>query len=289
MAMTRADKLVAKTLVCVILLSAAVAWLTSCSPASNDIQTPPEPTTVTLTFSPYRMEAMTRAATSIADVVTRLDVWLLCDGSEAAAVHQSASDAGFGSIAVTLDRTQTYTLCAVAHRATAAATLSDGVIAWPDDKVTQTLYYQTTFSPADGTSLSCEMHRIVGVFRLEIADDIPDGLASLRFSIPQTATRYSLTDGNTHLVDRTQTVSYGGTSANFNLYLLSTADDATLFDITVAALASDGSEIQTRRFASVPIRNGYKTTFRGEFFTNTATTAAFTVEQDWQEYDVTTF
>lgn len=273
-------------------MAAAVMMTTACQTDAGECETPqsqPQPTQVTLTFSPYRMEAMTRAATSIADVVTRLDVWIIQGGQEVAAVHQSASDAGFGQISVTLDRTQTYTLCAVAHRATAAATLSDGVIAWPDDKVTQTLYYQTTFSPADGTSLSCEMHRIVGQFRLEIADDIPDGLASLRFSIPQTATRYSLTDGNTHVVDRTQTVSYGGTSANFNLYLLSTADDATLFDITVAALASDGSEIQTRRFASVPIRNGYKTTYRGEFFTNRNTSAAFTMEQDWQEYDVTTF
>lgn len=45
-----------------------------------------------MTFSPYRMEAMTRAATSIADVVTRLDVWLLCDGSEAAADTATRAD-----------------------------------------------------------------------------------------------------------------------------------------------------------------------------------------------------
>ena len=42
--------------------------------SDNDEQRVMEPTEVTLTFSPYTMEAMTRTATSIASIVTHLDV-----------------------------------------------------------------------------------------------------------------------------------------------------------------------------------------------------------------------
>ena len=83
------------------LLLSAIIMLTSCSsdngeepsvfsgsPAENE-------TEVTLTFSPYQMETMarasvpvafptgtTRAATSIASIVTHLDVWIYENGAE---------------------------------------------------------------------------------------------------------------------------------------------------------------------------------------------------------------
>ena len=115
---------------------------------------------------------MTRAAVSIADVVTKLDVWIYESGSEVTAIHQAGFGCWLRFMTVTLDKTKTYTLYAVGHKGGRGGDGSDGVISFTDDKVTH-MFYSTTFSPATTTSLSCLMNRIVADFRLEITDDIP--------------------------------------------------------------------------------------------------------------------
>ena len=240
---------------------------------------------VVLTFSPYEMAAMTRAATSIATVVTHLDVWLV-SGGDVIALQQTKDDADFGTLSVTLDKTKTYTLYAVGHRAE-GATLSDGVISFTDDKVTHSMWYTTTFSPATTTSLSCLMTRIVADFRLEITDDIPAECKSFRFTVNGIFDRWNVTTGGTHSLDRVSTISYGGTSAIFNVYAIVT-DAQTTHDITVEALNADEAVIQTRTFADVPLRNGYKTNYRGTFFIDTPMTMSFTVN-DWNEYETVDF
>ena len=243
-------------------------------------------TEVVLTFSPYEQTAMTRAATSVATVVTRLDVWLI-NGDDVIALQQTSSDAGFGTITATLDKTKTYTLYAVGHKCAEAATLSDGVVSFPDDKVTHSLWYTTTFSPATTTSLSCLMTRIVADFRLEITDDIPAECKSLRFTIASVFDRWNVTTGATHGIDRVSTINYGGTSAIFNVYAIVT-DAQTLHTITVEALDENDQEVQTRVFENVPLRNGYKTNYRGTFFIDTPMSMTFTVN-DWNEFDVVDF
>ena len=242
-------------------------------------------TEVTLTFSPYTMEAMTRTATSIASVVTHLDVWLV-EGSNTTAIHQTSSDAGFGTITATLDKTKTYTLYAIGHKAD-GATLSDGVIAFTDDKVTHSMFYSTTFSPATTTSLSCLMNRIVADFRLEITDDIPTSAVKFRFTIASVFDRWNVSTGGTHQLDRVSTINYGGTSAIFNVYVIVT-DASTTHDIIVEALDENDDVVQSRTFADVPLRNGYKTNYRGTFFIDSSVSASFTVD-DWNEYDIVDF
>ena len=273
---------------CVIALLAAMC-LTACEKSSEEcVANGPavdNQADVVLTFSPYEMAAMTRAATSIATVVTHLDVWLV-SGGDVIALQQTKDDADFGTLSVTLDKTKTYTLYAVGHRAE-GATLSDGVISFTDDKVTHSMWYTTTFSPATTTSLSCLMTRIVADFRLEITDDIPAECKSFRFTVNGIFDRWNVTTGGTHSLDRVSTISYGGTSAIFNVYAIVT-DAQTTHDITVEALNADEAVIQTRTFADVPLRNGYKTNYRGTFFIDTPMTMSFTVN-DWNEYETVDF
>ena len=275
---------------------AACVMMTACSSESEDEMVNGQSSMVNdkaevvLTFSPYEMTAMTRAATSVSEAVTRLDVWLYESGAEVTAVHQSSSDDGFGSISVTLDKTKTYTLYAVGHRSGGAATLEDGVITFPDDKVTHSMYYSTTFSPSTTTELSCEMTRIVAQFRFEITDDIPAACKKLQFTISDVFDRWNVSTGGTHQLNRTSTVNYGGTSPIFNVYAIVT-DAETLHTVTVTALdASDQaiSSQSSRTFTDVPLRNGYKTTYRGTFFIDTPVTSGFTVD-DWNEYDAVDF
>ena len=242
---------------------------------------------VTITFSPYDVSPITRTATSIADVVNHLDVWIYESGTEVEDIHQTSADAAFGSISVTLDKTKTYTIYSVAHKCTTDATLADGVIAFPDDKVTHSMFYTTTFTPATTTSLSCLMNRIVADFRMEITDDIPAECESLLVAISGVYDRWSVTTGGTHSLDRVSTIAYNGTSSVFNVYAITT-DAQTLHTVTVDALDENDDVLQSRTFSAVPLRNGYRTNYRGTFFIDTPMTMTFTVD-DWNEYDVVNF
>ena len=284
---------------CVIALLAAMV-LTACEKSSEEnvangsaVDNQAE---VTLTFSPYdmspmgsgadsRQKAPRRAAVSVADVVTHLDVWIT-DGTTTTDLHQTSADADFGSLSVTLNKTKTYTLYAVGHRAE-GATLSDGVISFTDDKVTHSMFYTTTFSPATTTSLSCLMNRIVADFRLEITDDFPDAVKKLRFTISDVYDRWNVSTGATHQLNRVSTINCNGTSAIFNVYAIVT-DAQTTHDILVEALDENDDVVQSRTFADVPLRNDYKTNYRGTFFIDTPVTSGFTVD-DWNEYDTVEF
>ena len=272
-----------------MLMAAAVVAACSNSDYSEYSDNSDHAQEVVLTFSPYQQEAITRSAVSIADVVNHLDVWLYESGSEVTAIHQTTSDASFGSVSVTLDKTKTYTLYAVAHKAD-GATLADGVISFTDDKVTHAMFYTTTFSPATTTSLSCLMNRIVADFRLDITDDVPDACKKLRFTISNVFDRWNVSTGGTHQLDRVSTINYNGTSSIFNIYAIVT-DAQTLHTVTVEALDNDGNALvpdQVKVFENVPLRNGYKTTYRGAFFTEENMTMTFTVD-DWNEFDTVNF
>ena len=250
-----------------------------------------EPVSVSVTFSPYEvmpmtcgsgdshaglpLDAVTRAA--VADYASRLDAWVYCDGKEVQAVHQTSGDADFATLSLTLDRRKTYTLYAVAHKGADVATLADGVVSFPDDKVTHSFFYSETFCPGEKTSLSCLMSRIVGQFRLEITDAIPSEVVSFRFSVPQSATRYAVAGYGTNMVDRVSTIAWNGASRVFSIFIMGGDDEATLCKVGVDALDEGGGVVQSRTFSDVPIRNGYRTNYRGAFFVDGAVSAGFSV------------
>lgn len=261
----------------------AVLCCVACS--KNDVPGE-EPTEVVLTFCPYEVEPMTRA--TVSDFATRLDVWLYEGGDELQAIHQQGTDEEFGSLAVTLNKNHTYTVYAVAHKGADVATLTGGIVSFPDDKTTHSFFYSETFTPATKSQLSCIMHRIVGQFRLEITDDAPSSFKGLRIEIPQVPCRYNVVNGACNPADRSTTLSWAGSASSFSFFLLAADDAPTLYDITVTALDSDGNPIQQRTFEDVGIQNDYRTTYRGAFFTDAALTATFSA-QNIQDFDTVNF
>ena len=269
-----------------LLLSATLAACSSQDGEDNVFNE--KNTEVTLTFSPYTMEPLTRAATSIASLVSRLDVWL-DDGTEVTALHQSSSDEGFGTVSITLNKTKTYTLTAVAHKAAGEATLTDGIVAFPDEKVTHAMVYRTTFSPATTTSINAEMQRIVGQLRFEIADEVPASVYTMKFDFGNSFTRWNVATATaTNATERISQFSNfsranDGTAA-FTFYLMPTnLTDTDEMDITVTAFAQNGSTIKSRTFQTVPIKAGYKTTYHGQFFTDQPVNSNFLVD-DWASF-----
>ena len=257
---------------------------------------------VRMTFTPYEMEPMTRANSAsgltrtdgvtraaVADYATRLDVWIYDGDTEVQAVHQQSTDEGFASLSVRLEKAKTYTVYACAHKAVGAATLSNGVVSWPDDKVTHSFFYSQTFSPATTTTLSCLMERIVGNFRLEITDAVPEGVARMTVDIGVSPTRWNVGGFGENAVSRMSSFTPAvGSSSILSVFIIADGDEAELHDITVTAYDGEDAVVQQRVFEDVPIRAGYRSTYRGEFFTEAIFSMSFTVS-DWMDYETVDF
>lgn len=276
-----------------LLIVAALALLAACSSDNGEEPVINETETVTISFPQFQqtIEPMTRTNTDVSTLVTHIDVWLT-DGTTTTDIHQVSTDANFGTVSVELTRNKTYTMYAVAHKAD-GATLSDGIINFTNDKVTHAMYYTTTFTPATTSTLSCEMSRIVGMFRLETTDAVPDDVAKMQFIIPQTFTRWNVNGTGANKVDRTSEITVSSTNqdgtATFVLYVIG-SDDQELYDITVKALDADGNVVENgqRTFTDIPIRNNYKTILSGAFFAPGSLSTTFTVT-DWETFAVVNF
>jgi len=282
------------------------AMVIGCSSENDEQRVVYEPAEVTLTFSPWVMEpdgnadaigrketkqTTTRAVASIAGVVSRLDVWIYESGSEVTAVHQVSTDDGFGTVTATLDKTKTYIIYAVGHNSDGAATLANGLVSFPSDIIRESMFYTAELSPASSSSLSCLMQRIVGKLRIETTDNVPTGASYVTLALATAATKWSVAGVPGEATGRTVKIngmgSMVGQTVALNCYLLSTMDAATEFDVVATVYDANDGVLMQRTFEDVPIRNGYKTTYRGAFFTG-AMSASFTVD-DWSEYDVVEF
>ena len=257
---------------------------------SGQIQMPQyaEDTLVTIQFTNPEIfvQAMTRA--DVSTVATRLDMWLT-DGETTTEIHQASTDAGFGTASVSLNKTKTYTLYAIAHRGASSAALSDGVISFPEEKVTQTFWYTTTFSPSATTTLNCELSRIVGMFRIETTDAVPEECKKFRFVFAGSYTRWNVNGTPANQTDRTSEIAVTSTNPDgtvaLSLYVIpENLTGTTNVDVTVTALDADNQTIEQKTFTA-PISANHKTIYRGAFFTTSALSMAFSVG-DWITDDV---
>ena len=265
----------------------AIAALVACTNDGAGEVTNNETAEVRMTFSPYEVEPMMRAA--VADYATRLDVWIYDGDTEVQAVHQQSTDEGFASMSVRLEKAKTYTVYACAHKAAGAATLSNGVVSWPDDKVTHSFFYSQTFNPATTTTLSCLMERIVGNFRLEITDAVPEDVARMTVDMGVSPTRWDVGGFGVNAVSRVSSFSPAvGASPTLSVFIIADGDEAELHDITVTAYDGEDAVVQQRVFTDVPIRAGYRSTYRGAFFTGADEVMTFTVN-DWMDYETVEF
>lgn len=264
----------------------AMAMLTACTKDDAGKVLNNETADVRMTFSPYEVEPLTR--TAVADYATRLDVWIYDGDTEVQAVHQQSTDEGFASLSVRLEKSKTYTVYAVAHKAAGAATLSNGVVAWPDDKVTHSFFYSQSFSPAATTTLSCLMERIVGNFRLEITDKVPEGVARMTIDMGVSPTMWNVEGYGENAVSRVASFTPAvGSSPTLSVFLLAGSEEEKR-DMTVTAYDADDAVVQQRVFEGVPIRAGYRSTYRGAFFTGAVGSMSFTVN-DWMDYETVDF
>ena len=237
-------------------------------------------------------EAMTRAATSVGDYVTKLDIWLYESGNEFASFQQESSDSDFGSLSLTLNLTKEYTIYAVAHRNSVGhATLSNAVISFPEDKITHTFFVNQTFTPTRGMSLQLTMQRIVAQFSFNTTDAVPDWCKTMRFTISNVFDRWNVSTGGTHQLNRVSTININSTrddgSVTCNVYAIVTSEN-TNHDILVEALDANGKVQESHQFTAIPLMNNRRTIATGAFFTDAASGFSF-LAQDWGEETTVNF
>jgi len=262
-------------------------WCSSCNKPQTETFSPTEDL-VTFRFSLYQTEPMKGDRGDIT-FENRIDMWL-DDGENTYDYHQEKTSAGaaWGAMYIALNRTKTYTLYAVAHKSDAPATLTDGVISFQNDNVVSSMFYTTTFTPAETTSVECVMQRIIGQFRLCVTDDVPDDFDHITLEFSETGTRFDVSGVATNKVERSETFTefYSNPLPKYvGSYIM--ADDLTTTTyITVTATAYDSEDevIESKTLYNVPIKDSWRTIYTGEFFTTTGVDFAFSVGE-WQNFD----
>ena len=249
-------------------------------------------------FMPYEVSPM-KTTTSVATVCSRLDVYIIEQGTtDTLRWHQDRAINGeaFGSLSATLQTNRSYKLLVMGHNTTDTVTFSGGVMGFAEDKVKQCLYADTVFSPGDGLSLNVVMQRIVGMFKLRIAD--PDSCFTdfdhMTFNISSSGRKWNTaTHESTDRGERIHTISGHSRGADgyvtMNVYIM--GDDMTsvkYVDITADSYRTDGTVRESREFQQVPIKDGYVTSYTGSFYITFGMGFTFEVG-DWNEYGSYTF
>lgn len=229
--------------------------------------------TVHFDFTPYQVEPM-KNISSVSTVCSRLDIYVIDTAAgDTLRLHQErTATTGFGTATAVLQTNRSYRLVALAHNNTDTAHFDGAVFSFADDKVKQTLVADTLFSPGDGLQLQVVMKRIVGQFRLRVADTIPDEVASFRLTVDSAYSRWNVPlRHGVNLSRREHPISsMNRGSDGYVTFIINVIPDdlesVRTVRITAEALDAQGTAVETRTFEAVPIRAGYKTTYTGSFF-----------------------
>ena len=287
----------------------SIAFLTvSCSSTvteefdSIEVETQKKDLTFSVQGDDFQIDqsSLTRAAAS--DVLKTLDLALYTinsDGtySKYAEVQSSSSDDNFGVISVPDVAYGTYKVVAMGNATSSYgghATLSDPLsITYEEEKVPMAYYafQEVTVSSATGT-VALELKPAVASFKMYMQGTIPENVSKLRFDVTQCSNSFDATTGLASAgkikdyalsLDFTSSmVGKKNMNARLNVFL-PVEDYTTNSPVTIKATAfdSNGEEVVSYDFASVPLRIGYVTTYTGNFFQNDEQDYSITVDNNW--------
>ena len=244
--------------------------------------------TLTLHFTRFEIERVPMSrATDVSEYINHLDIWL-SDGKTTTDYHQTTDNDGFGALTLTLNKNTTYTMYAVAHRVNGYAQLSDGIISFPDDKITHSFFFSKTFKPTADMSSICPMNRIVAMLHFAPEEPIPTNIKQMRFTINGIYNRWNVAGYGVNMIDRTSTITISSTNADgtatFSVYAIVKDDEETLHDVLIEALDASGNVRKSRTIENVPLKNSTKTIIRGPFFEDDTQACIFSFQAyDWAE------
>ena len=272
---------------------AAAAMLLSCGKEEtlmakvNDPKDSLQAKTITFTFGEISHKAMTRVTLADASIT---DLWLFdYMGDELKqTVHQSSTDEGFGSVAITAE-TGDHSFCFVASRGT-GATVSGGTITW--EKPSDTFWAKTalTVTPQTATAQSVELQRAATKLKITIIDEVPATLSKLTITADTWHSGINaLTGEPTAAAARTSTInvpaSYAGTTGQLITSIFGICGNGYTTNVSVTASDANSQTIASVTLDDVPMKKNTTTSYSGPLFTRQPT-FTMTVADSWGE-DIT--
>ena len=269
---------------------AAAAMLLSCEKEETLTANVNEPKdslqskTITFTFGEISHNAMTRGTLADASIT---DLWLFDYMGEdlKQTIHQSSTDDGFGSVAVTAE-TGDHSFCFIASRGT-GATVSGGTITW--GKPSDTFWSKTTLTvtPQTATSQSVELQRAATKLKITIIDEVPATLSKLTIAADTWHSGINaLTGEPTAAAARTSTISvpasYIGTTGQLIASIFGICVNDYTTDVSVTASDANSQTIATVALDDVPMKKNTTTSYSGPLFTRQPT-FTMTVADSWCE------
>ena len=276
-----------------LMAMAAAAMLLSCEKEEtltakvNEPKDSLQTKTITFTFGEITHHAMTRGTLADASIT---DLWLFDYMGEdlKQTIHQSSTDDGFGSVAVTAE-TGDHSFCFIASRGT-GATVSGGTITW--EKPSDTFWSKTTLTvtPQTATSQSVELQRAATKLKITIIDEVPATLSKLTIAADTWHSGINaLTGEPTAAAARTSTISvpasYIGTTGQLIASIFGICVNDYTTDVSVTASDANSQVIASVALNDVPMKKNTTTSYSGPLFTRQPT-FTMTVADSWSE-DIT--
>lgn len=269
------DKLVVNLLLGVIAICLLTICLLSCNRTDGE-----EPATAkvnvawadtldkkTVTFDFTGLRASTRATLT---ELTMTDLWIFDYMGDALqqSVHQSSTDATFGTPSLSLDYGD-HTFYFVASRGSDPVVDTDAkTITWGSVRDTFHGSLSLNVQPNSGSSQSVSLSRCVGRLRVSATDVIPDGAAKLVVSPSSWYYGLNYQSGNGVANASTPLAinipdSYIGTSNLVASFYTISGASSWQTDVTVSLVASDESVIGSVTVPEVPILRNHITSYAG--------------------------
>ena len=238
--------------------------------------------TIVISFE-FGDEARTRATLEEAKVK---DLWLFdyVGGSLVQSIHQSSTDAGFGSVSIGVAY-GTHTFYAVASAGTDATT-SGTTITWVKPGDTFYLSKQVDVQPS-GTSVSMQLKRVSTRLRVSVTDEVPADMVSLTVTGLWYYAFDYLSGEAAGAQSGTRTIaipsSYAGTTGQLTAGFYSLCPIAGYStDITIAARRSDESAIKEVVMSDVPFVRNRQTAVSGGM-SSTSRGLSLSVDDQWDD------
>ena len=269
---------------------AAAAMLLSCEKDEtltakvNEPKDSLQAKTITFTFGEISHKAMTRGTLADASIT---DLWIFDYMGEELkqTIHQSSTDEGFGSVAVTAE-TGDHSFCFIASRGT-GATVSGGAITW--EKPSDTFWAKTTLTvtPQTATAQSVELQRVATKLKISITDEVPAALSKLTITADTWHSGINaLTGEPTAAAARTSTinvpVSYVGTTGQLIASIFGICGDDYTPNVSVTASDAKSQTIASVSLVDVPMKKNTTTSYSGPLFSRKPT-FTMTLADSWAE------
>lgn len=191
-----------------------------------------------------------------------------------------------------------YHLVIVAHSNEKNATTTDiNKITFESNKLSDTFhYYKEIELVAGGNNIDVVMERVTAMFRLEIADQIPENVKQLKFYYTGGSSTLSGYTGAGSVNSRQTEIRNVQSGINtYEVYTFPQPDDKKL-KMTITALDASGETVCTKTFEDVAVSKNMITCYKGNLFTNIAPPAAsdnynfsISVNTDWKGENVIEF